>query len=275
MWHGSHTFVGYSFDNNMIAVISYLAHQASVSGLSSKSTILKELSASPRNMTGVEVSTQLTNLFLQPAETWPEVLNSLDLPLDYYITFSALISTFVSLIAPWFVTELVMSTLADKILTPKDRDFLNNDYLPALHEAVKDVSIEKEEKTKITSIFVSMMIKLLYATFWQEHLIPLPKIQDSPFDIHIGDFLLPYVNDVADRISGIPQTDEAVKTSKNVYPGDSFCRGYQAHSIWHEESSTGLLELVFLADYINKVLTKHENSPRKGSFGEELSMFDI
>lgn len=275
MWHGSHTFVGYSFDNNMIAVISYLAHQASVSGLSSNSTILKELSATPRNMTGVEVSTQLTNLFLQPAETWPEVLNSLDLPLDYYITFSALISTFVSLIAPWFVTELVMSTLADRILTPKDRDFLNNDYLPALHEAVKDVSIEKEEKTKITSIFVSMMIKLLYATFWQEHLIPLPKIQDSPFDIHIGDFLLPYVNDVADRISGIPQTDEAVKTSKNVYPGDSFCRGYQAHSIWHEESSTGLLELVFLADYINKVLTKHENSPRKGSFGEELSMFDI
>jgi hypothetical protein len=26
MWHGSHTYVGYSFDNNMIAVISYLAH---------------------------------------------------------------------------------------------------------------------------------------------------------------------------------------------------------------------------------------------------------
>merc|ERR1712166_1308906 len=29
--HGSHTYVGYSFDNNMIAVISYLAHQAAVS----------------------------------------------------------------------------------------------------------------------------------------------------------------------------------------------------------------------------------------------------
>lgn len=25
-WHGSHTYDGYSFDNNMIAVISYLAH---------------------------------------------------------------------------------------------------------------------------------------------------------------------------------------------------------------------------------------------------------
>jgi hypothetical protein len=27
MWHGSHTFVGYSFDNNMIALIAYLGYQ--------------------------------------------------------------------------------------------------------------------------------------------------------------------------------------------------------------------------------------------------------
>jgi hypothetical protein len=26
MWHGSHTYVGYSFDNNLMAVIGYLAH---------------------------------------------------------------------------------------------------------------------------------------------------------------------------------------------------------------------------------------------------------
>ena len=32
-WHGSHTYDGYSFDNNMIAVISYVVHQASVSNL--------------------------------------------------------------------------------------------------------------------------------------------------------------------------------------------------------------------------------------------------
>ena len=31
--HGSHTYVGYSFDNQMIAVIAYLAHQLSVSTL--------------------------------------------------------------------------------------------------------------------------------------------------------------------------------------------------------------------------------------------------
>ena len=40
-WHGSHTYVGHSFDNNMIAVIAYLAHQTSVAELSTNSTILR------------------------------------------------------------------------------------------------------------------------------------------------------------------------------------------------------------------------------------------
>jgi hypothetical protein len=53
MWHGSHTYVGYSFDNNMIAVISYLAHQASVTPLKSSSSILNELSPTPRSKTGL------------------------------------------------------------------------------------------------------------------------------------------------------------------------------------------------------------------------------
>ena len=40
-WHASHTYVGYSFDNNMIAVIAALMHDASVSPLPSNSTVLK------------------------------------------------------------------------------------------------------------------------------------------------------------------------------------------------------------------------------------------
>ena len=55
MWHGSHTYAGYSFDNNMIAVIMYVAHQASVSGFP-KSSILTELSETPRTKTGQDVA---------------------------------------------------------------------------------------------------------------------------------------------------------------------------------------------------------------------------
>jgi len=56
------------------------------------------------------------------------------------------------------------------------------------------------------------------------------------------------------RISRIPQTDQNVVDSKNVYPGDTMCRGYSPHALWHEESANGLLEIVWLGDYMNKIL---------------------
>jgi hypothetical protein len=71
-----------------------------------------------------------------------------------------------SLIFPWFITESVITIAADKILTPKDKDFLVVDYLPALKEATENVSISKEDKTKILQIFASMLIKFLYAATW-------------------------------------------------------------------------------------------------------------
>ena len=58
------------------------------------------------------------------------------------------------------------------------------------------------------------------------------------------------------RISQFPQTDENVVKSKNVYPGDDQCRGFSPHALWHEESANGLLEIVFLGDFMHKILAK-------------------
>lgn len=108
-WHGSHTYDGYSFDNNMIAVISYLAHQASVSYLPS-SPILTELSETPRSRTGMQVAEDLVTMFYQkPVFEWAEVLDTADLPHVYYITFAAIISTALSLILPWTACDLVIT----------------------------------------------------------------------------------------------------------------------------------------------------------------------
>lgn len=63
MWHGSHTYVGYSFDNNMIAVISYLAHQASVVGLPTNSSIILELSETKRSKDSLQIAEDLVNMF--------------------------------------------------------------------------------------------------------------------------------------------------------------------------------------------------------------------
>lgn len=117
MWHGSHTYVGYSFDNNMIAVISYLAHQISVSGLPSQSSILHELSPIPRTKTGVQVSEELVAMFSdQPVDEWAQILDESDLPHDYMVTFAALLATIFSLVFPWFITSHLITSLAYAII---------------------------------------------------------------------------------------------------------------------------------------------------------------
>jgi len=125
MWHGSHTYVGYSFDNNMIAVISYLAHQSSVVGLPSNSSILHELSPTPRSKSGLNVSEDLVNMFSEkPVGEWAEVLDNADLPHVYFITFAALIATVFSMIVPWTACYWLIRELAYLIIPKEDADFI-------------------------------------------------------------------------------------------------------------------------------------------------------
>ena len=69
MYHASHTNLGNLFDNSVIGLISYLAYQAIVANLPGDNPILRDLSETPRQHTGIEVSANLTNwLRTQPAE---------------------------------------------------------------------------------------------------------------------------------------------------------------------------------------------------------------
>jgi len=68
--------------------------------------------------------------------------------------------------------------------------------------------------------------------------------------------ITPDINELSTRISQVPQTDSAVTSSKNIYPGEDQCKGYSPHALWHEESANGLLEIVFLGDFMNKILSK-------------------
>jgi hypothetical protein len=103
-------------------------------------------------------------------------------------------------------------------------------------------------------MFFGMIIKILYAFLWQEHFVPITMVYKHDLLISIGGALLPDVNAFANSLSGFPQTDSAVNDSFGVYPGDTHCRHYSPHAIWHEESANGLLEIVFLTDAINGIL---------------------
>jgi hypothetical protein len=76
----------------MIALIAYHVVQMSATNFAGNSTILHELSLTPRNKTSTEVTNDITTMFY--ADTipdWAKVLNTSDYPHDYFIIFSAFI----------------------------------------------------------------------------------------------------------------------------------------------------------------------------------------
>ena len=92
-WHGSHSYVGYSFDNNMIAVLAALLHDASVSPLKSNSTILKHLSRTKNSEKPIDVTKDIIKMFSEKdISQWSELLDTFNLPHDYEITFVATVS---------------------------------------------------------------------------------------------------------------------------------------------------------------------------------------
>jgi hypothetical protein len=62
-WHGSHTYVGFSFDNNMISVIAYLAHQDSIAHISDGPRV-SDLAIKKRALTSQEISYSLSDMFV-------------------------------------------------------------------------------------------------------------------------------------------------------------------------------------------------------------------
>ena len=115
-WHGSYTAVGNSFDNQMISIIAYISHQISVSNLDSNSTVLKEISLTKRNKTGIEVSTDMVQMFIdKPVPYWDKMLEVIERP-DYegnYIkTFGCLVSTAMAFLLPKSLSTVVIHKLA-------------------------------------------------------------------------------------------------------------------------------------------------------------------
>jgi len=62
-------------------VIAYIAHQISVVNLPTNSSIITELSPTPRARSSVEISEDLVKMFYEkPVPQWAKVLDTTDLP---------------------------------------------------------------------------------------------------------------------------------------------------------------------------------------------------
>jgi len=77
--HASHTYVGGYFDNSMISIMAQISYDISVANIPGDSTILRDISHTPRNYTAIEVSDQVTNMMIdKEISEWGYVLNNID-----------------------------------------------------------------------------------------------------------------------------------------------------------------------------------------------------
>ena len=133
---------------------------------------------------------------------------------------------------------------------------MTDHFLPELEVAMIDVKVNIFQKFKLARMFTGMIMKIIYAFQWQEFFFPRPFMYTA-VPHFFGAWTLPMFNFKASLISGIPQTDKYMNWSKNLYPGDKFCRRTSPHAFWHEESANGLVEIVFMTDFINSILSKN------------------
>ena len=64
-----------------------------------------------------------------------------------------------------------------------------------------------------------MLMKIIYAFLWQEYFIPLKFLYGDEILSLGAEFSVTW-NAWASKVSGIPQTDQDVVDSKNLYPGE-------------------------------------------------------
>ena len=96
--HGSNTRLG-KLDEHMIGVLSYAVYQASIENLRAigASPIITDLSLSRRELTGVEIASKMSDMFLElPVFNWETNFTTIDMP-DYEVTFAAIIASSMSL----------------------------------------------------------------------------------------------------------------------------------------------------------------------------------
>ena len=174
------------------------------------------------------------------------------------------------------VAEPLIALVAGLLLDEKQAVFLTEDFGPAFSEALKDAGVKLGfvERFTLGLKFAGTMIKLLYAFVWQEAIIPGAYLENENLN-RIGGEIIPAVNGLANALTGFPHSDGDLQSAVNVYPGDAKCRvGPSPHAKWHEQSSNGLMDLMYLVSDLKAVIDGKlgkgaaAEEPARSSFGD-------
>jgi len=251
-YHGSHTKLGQLLDNFMISVVSYIVHQASLAALDGLPPELTDLAPSRRPLTAVQISEKMVRMFSeQPVELWFHKTLQVDIP-DYMTTFSATYCTIFSLVLPEALVDWIVPALIDVFAVPPDmKQFVMDRYLPLVRIHLTPIKLSFFQTMKLWLSILSATKKLMFAFLWQEDIFKVADLK-KPSTIKVGGLLQPYVNSLSSTYSWLPVLSPNLARGSNIYPGESWCKRSQSHSLWHAQSAAGLLDYFLVSDIIYK-----------------------
>ena len=128
----------------------------------------------------------VTDLYrLQPNSEWLQFYDSLDVP-DYYTTWSAIITTLLTLILPESFVLPVAISLANAFGVNDDsKQFLEDHYIPEITRAFRKRRLNPFKKFKLLAHAMKMTKKMIYAFSFQESTFDI-DILTSPLINKIG-----------------------------------------------------------------------------------------
>jgi hypothetical protein len=257
-FHASSTSVGGAIDVVPIDFFALLFVQSSLSSIEFN-PILHELrlpSETPRQHTAPGFVDAMTEMVTEKSVyEWNAILRAFNAP-DQYLTFGAFVAIGIDVLfldQPERATELVQ-LLGSAILRPEQVVFLTDTYMPEFRAVVtSQMAIGGEDRAVLANQFIGTVMKMAYAFYWQEQIVDRDHLDDAEA-IARGAEMQPVFNAIANDITGFTHVDLEFQQSIDVYPGDAKCRAEQPHSIWHEQSGNGLVDMALVAQFADQML---------------------
>ena len=259
--HGSHTSLGHQQDNEGIKVIAYLVQQAMFEGIPEASSVLTDLSLSSRTLSAIEIEETLFQMYLTMPETeWFDYTSAVDVP-DYYLSFTGVFTTVMTLAFEPATVDYYLPILCDAFGVPQEyQTFISDLYLPELRNFTGGQPLGIAERAKFIGNSLSTVGKLLYSFLWQEEFLPGDSIFWNETVIEMGYDYLPEFNAKMNVLNTFDQFEQNFQDGANLYPGDARCNPVSPHAMWHTQSAIGLLDFSYLGDEITRLLTELYNS---------------
>jgi len=256
--HGSNTTVGEYSDVRVNDLFGWIVYQEGIRNLpTEKSSVIYELSLTPRNMSAIAVVDYLMNAYIdEPVKDWGVILKDADFP-TLARCMSGMFTTIFTLLLPPEIVETLVPILIDFfgwIFDEGTKEFILDHYLPEIQNATAHMlPLSEEEKSKLTGNVIGTLLKLGYAFLWQEQAVPL-EILLKPKINEIGTMLLPTVNEFATGLTTFEHSSPDFQHGINFFPGQGWCNPVNSHSKWHLETGIALPDLAFLFDEIHRLI---------------------